>query len=64
MKITSLIHLLHEHMRALEEVNELYVVSVRMLFHAATFPEFVIKTARESPLSVCIPTAHTQSTVI
>ena len=50
MKITSLIHLLHEHMRALEEVNELYVVSVRMLFLAATFPEFVIKTAREKLL--------------
>lgn len=53
MKITSLIHLLHEHMRALEEVNELYVVSVRMLFLAATFPEFVIKTAREKQLKKC-----------
>lgn len=43
-------------MRALEEVNELYVVSVRMLFHAATFPEFVIKTAREKLLKSAIST--------
>lgn len=50
LKIIFFIYFLYEYMCVFEEVNELYVVLVRMLFYVVIFLEFVIKIVREELL--------------
>lgn len=50
LKIIFFIYFLYEYMCVFEEVNELYVVLVRMLFYVVIFLEFVIKIVREKLL--------------